>query len=163
MALKKAKKEEIVSDIEQSLKDAQSVVFVKFDKLTVADVNALRRSLQKDSVGYTVAKKTLLKRALGSKSIEGEIPELVGQVAVAFGTDPITPARGVYEFAKTHKENVSIIGGVYEGKYVDAAMMTSIATIPSREVLLSQIAFLLKSPIQRLAIAVNAVAGTKSA
>jgi large subunit ribosomal protein L10 len=162
MALKKAKKTEIVSDLEKSLKDAQSIVFVKFDKLTVADVNALRRSLQKDNVGYTVAKKTLLKRALGSKSIEGEIPELAGQAAVAFGTDPIASARGVYEFAKTHKENISILGGVYDGKYVDASMMTSLATIPSREVLLSQIAFLLKSPMQRLAIAVNAVAGQKA-
>ena len=163
MALKKAKKEEIISDIEQSLKDVQSVVFIKFDKLTVANANSLRRSLQKENVGYTVAKKTLLKRALGSKSIEGDIPELAGQVAVAFGNDPIAPARGVYEFAKTHKENVSIVGGVYEGKYVDAAMMTSIATIPSREVLLSQIAFLLKSPIQSLAIAVNAIATKKNA
>lgn len=162
MALKKAKKTEIVSDLEKSLKDAQSIVFVKFDKLTVADVNALRRSLQKDNVGYTVAKKTLLKRALGSKSIEGEIPELAGQAAIAFGVDPIASARGVYEFAKTHKENISILGGVYDGKYVDASMMTSLATIPSREVLLSQIAFLLKSPMQRLAIAVNAVAGQKA-
>lgn len=162
MALKKAKKTEIVSDLEKSLKDAQSIVFVKFDKLTVADVNALRRSLQKDNVGYTVAKKTLLKRALGSKSIEGEIPELAGQAAIAFGVDPIASARGVYEFAKTHKENISILGGVYDGKYVDAGMMTSLATIPSREVLLSQIAFLLKSPMQRLAIAVNAVAGQKA-
>lgn len=162
MALKKAKKTEIVSDLEKSLKDAQSIVFVKFDKLTVADVNLLRRSLQKDDVKYTVAKKTLLKRALGSKSIEGEIPELAGQAAIAFGTDPIASARGVYEFAKTHKENISILGGVYDGKYVDASMMTSLATIPSREVLLSQIAFLLKSPMQRLAIAVNAVAGQKA-
>ncbi len=162
MALKKAKKVEIVSDLEKSLKTAESVVFVKFDKLTVADANSLRRSLQKENVGYSVAKKTLLKRALVSKSIKGEIPELAGQVAVAFGTDPIASARGVYEFAKTHKENISILGGVYEGKYVDAGVMTSMATIPSREVLLSQIAFLLKSPMQRLAIAVNAVALKKA-
>ncbi len=163
MALKKEKKAEIVSDLGASLKDAQSIVFVKFDKLTVAHVNALRRSLQKENVGYSVAKKTLLKRALGTKTVEGEIPPLTGQIAVAYGTDPIASARGVYEFAKTHKENISIVGGVYDGKYVDASMMTSLATIPSREVLLSQIAFLLKSPMQRLAIAVNAVAGTKSA
>lgn len=162
MALKKAKKTEIVSLLEKSLKDAESIVFVKFDKLTVADVNALRRSLQKDDVKYTVAKKTLLKRALGSKSTLGEIPNLSGQTAIAFGTDPIASARGVYEFAKTHKENISILGGVYDGKYVDASMMTSLATIPSREVLLSQIAYLLKSPMQRLAVAVGAVAGQKA-
>lgn len=162
MALKKQKKVEIVESLEASLKDAQSAVFVKFDKLTVADSNALRRILQKDGVGYTVAKKTLLKRVLDSKKIEGEMPELAGQIACAYGTDLLAPAREVYNFQKTHKENISIVGGVFEGKYMDKVQMEKIATIPPREVLLSQIAFLLKSPIQSLAIAVNAVANKKA-
>ncbi len=162
MALKKEKKVEIVDTLEASLKNAQSAVFVKFDKLTVADVNKLRRDLQKESIGYTVAKKTLLKRVLATKGIEGELPELAGQIAVAYGEDLLAPAREVYAFAKTHKENISIVGGIFEGKYMDKAQMESIANIPPREVLLSQIAYLLKSPMQRLAIAVNAVAGTKA-
>lgn len=157
MALKKQKKVEIVSDLEGALKDAQSAVFVKFDKLTVADANALRRSLQKSDVGYSVAKKTLLKRALESKKVEGEMPELAGQIACAYGTDLLAPAREVYNFQKTHKENISIVGGIFEGKYMDKVQMESIATIPPREVLLAQIAFLLKSPMQRLAIALNQV------
>ena len=161
MALKKQKKTEIVSTLDASLKDAQSVVFVKFDKLTVADVNTLRRNLQKEDIGYMVAKKTLLKRALDTRGIEGELPELPGQIAVAYGTDLLAPAREVYAFQKGHKENISIVGGMFEGKYMDKVQMESIATIPPREVLLSQIAYLLKSPLQRLAIAVNAVAGTK--
>ncbi|MBP6908608.1 MAG: 50S ribosomal protein L10 [Candidatus Pacebacteria bacterium] len=161
MALKKQKKTEIVSTLDASLKDAQSVVFVKFDKLTVADVNTLRRNLQKEDIGYMVAKKTLLKRALATRGIEGELPELPGQIAVAYGTDLLAPAREVYAFQKGHKENISIVGGMFEGKYMDKVQMESIATIPPREVLLSQIAYLLKSPLQRLAIAVNAVAGTK--
>lgn len=163
MALKKGKKVSIVENLESSLQDAQSVVFVKFDKLKVADANALRRSLQKESVGYAVSKKTLLKRALGSKSIEGECPELSGQIAVAYGTDLLAPAREVFAFHKTHKDNISIVGGVFEGKYMNAVDMMSIANIPPREVLLAQIAYLLKSPIQRLAIGINAVAGTKTA
>ncbi len=157
MALKKEKKVEIVADLEGALKNAQSAVFVKFDKLTVADANALRRSLQKSDVGYYVAKKTLLKRALSSKNVEGDMPVLEGQIACAYGTDLLAPAREVYNFQKTHKENISIVGGIFEGKYMDKAQMESIATIPSREVLLAQIAFLLKSPIQRLAIALNQV------
>ncbi len=161
MALKKEKKVEIVADLDASLKDAQSAVFVKFDKLTVADVNTLRRNLQKEGVGYMVAKKTLLKRALTTRGIDGELPALEGQIAVAYGTDLLAPAREVYAFQKGHKENISIVGGMFEGKYMDKQAMESIATIPPREVLLSQIAYLLKSPMQRLAIAVNAVAGTK--
>lgn len=162
MALKKEKKVEIVSDLESSLKDAQSAVFVKFDKLTVADVNTLRRNLQKEGVGYSVAKKTLLKRALATRGIDGELPVLEGQIAVAYGTDLLAPAREVYAFQKGHKENIAIVGGMFEGKYMDKQAMEAIATIPPREVLLSQIAYLLKSPMQRLAIAVNAVAGTKN-
>ncbi len=162
MALKKEKKVEIVDSLEKSLKNAKSAVFVKFDKLTVADVNKLRRDLQKEGIGYSVAKKTLLKRVLATKGIEGELPELAGQIAIAYGEDLLAPAREVHAFAKTHKDNISIVGGIFEGKYMDKAQMEAIATIPPREVLLSQIAYLLKSPMQRLAIAVNAVAGTKA-
>lgn len=162
MALKKEKKVELLANLEGSLKNANSAVFVKFDKLKVADVNALRRSLQSSQVGYVVSKKTLLKRALGTKGVEGEMPELPGQIAMAYGADLLVPAREVFEFYKTHKENVQIVGGVFEGKYMSASEMMNIATIPGREVLLSQIAYLLKSPIQRLAIAVNAVAGQKA-
>lgn len=162
MALKKGKKIEIVSSLDKSLKDAQSAVFVKFDKLNVANANKLRRSLQKESIGYTVAKKTLLKRVLDTKKITGVMPELEGQIACAYGTDLIAPAREVYNFQKTHKEYISILGGIFEGKYMDKMKMEQIATIPPREVLLSQIAFLLKSPIQSLAIAVSAVAVKKA-
>ena len=161
MALKKEKKVEIAVTLDKALVDAQSVVFIKFDKLKVKDVNELRRSLQKDGIGYYVSKKTLLKRALATKGVTGDMPELAGQIAMAYGTDLLAPAREVYAFAKTHKENISIVGGVFEGRYMDKAEMEKVATIPSREVLLSQIAYLLKSPMQRLAIAVSAVAGTK--
>ncbi len=162
MALKKEKKVEIVSGLESSLKNAQSIVFVKFDKLTVADANALRRSLQKESIGYAVSKKTLLKRSLTGFGITGDMPELQGQIAIAYGEDLLAPAREVLAFQKTHKDNISIVGGVFEGKYMDKATMESIANIPPREVLLAQIAYLLKSPIQRLAIAVGQVAGQKA-
>jgi large subunit ribosomal protein L10 len=156
------KKKSLVATLESSLKTANSVVFVKFDKLKVADVNILRRSLQKEGIGYIVSKKTLLKRALGTRGVEGTLPELPGQLAIAYGEDLLSPAREVLAFYKGHKDNISIVGGVFESKYMNAEEMMSIATIPPREVLLSQIAYLLKSPIQRLAIAVNAVAGTKA-
>lgn len=161
MAITLQKKKELVSSLEHSLSNAESAVFVKFDKLTVADVNTLRRNLQKEGVGYVVAKKTLLKRALATKGVEGELPMLEGQIAVAYGTDLLAPAREVFAFQKGHKEHIAIVGGVFEGKYMNKQEMESIATIPGREVLLSQIAYLLKSPMQRLAIAVSAVAGTK--
>ncbi|MFA5933777.1 MAG: 50S ribosomal protein L10 [Candidatus Paceibacterota bacterium] len=162
MAIKKEKKVEIVSTIGSALKGAESIVFVNFNKLTVADSNTLRKNLREEGVGYLVAKKTLLKRVIDSLGISGDLPALDGQIAIAYAKDLLAPARGVYDFQKTHKDNLAIIGGVFEGKFMDRGQMESIATIPPREVLLSQIAYLLKSPMQRLAIAVNAVAGKKA-
>ena len=162
MAINKEQKRAVVSSFADILSGADSLVFVKFDKLTVADAQELRRKLRAAGVGYKVGKKTLLKRALAERSYAGELPELSGEIAVAYGTDPIAPAREVFDFQKTHKENVSIAGGILDGSYKDGAYMLSIATIPSRETLLSQIAFLLKSPMQRLAIAVNEVAKNQS-
>jgi large subunit ribosomal protein L10 len=92
---------------------------------------------------------------------EGVLPELPGEVAIAYSEDEIGPAREIYNFGKTHKGLLNILGGIFEGKFVNGAHMMEIATIPSREVLLSKIAFLLKSPMQGLAIAVSEVAKKK--
>jgi large subunit ribosomal protein L10 len=162
MALKKEDKVKMQGELETAVGGAESVVFVNFNKLTVFDVTNLRKNLRDEGTSYKVVKKTLLKRALDAKKIEGDMPDLVGEVAIAYSTDAIAPARGVYAFQKDHKDNVTILGGVFGGKYMNQSEMTAIATIPPREVLLSQIAYLLKSPMQRLALAVNAVAEKKA-
>jgi len=160
--ISKQKKIEVVSELEDSLKNANSVVFVKFDKLKVSDVNELRRGLQKENIGYKVSKKTLLERALSTKGIEGELPNLEGQVAVAYGEDVIAPAREVYSFQKGHKDNISIIGGVFEGKYKNAEEMLSIATIPSLQTLRGMFVNLINSPIQRFAVVLDQIAQNKA-
>lgn len=162
MAISKDKKQSIVASFKDMLTGAQSVAFVQFKGLTVKEANALRRSLRAEGVTYKVGKKTLLKRVLADLGISGELPELSGEIAVAASTDPLAPARVVYEFQKTHKEMISLVGGIFEGAYKDQSTMLALATIPPREVLLAQIAYLLKSPMQRLAIAVGEVAKQKS-
>jgi len=158
--LLKSKKEEIIKDLEGAIKDSQSLVFVNFHGLKVSDETKLRSSLRAEGVSYKVSRKTLLARALKGKA-EGEIPELAGEVAIAYSKDAISSPREVYNFQKTHKGMLNILGGIFEGKFVNSAYMMELATIPSREVLLSKIAFLLKSPMQRLAIAVNEVTKKK--
>lgn len=160
MPLKKTKKEEIVKDLSTALKDSTSLVFVNFHGLKVADETVLRTELRTQGVTYKVSRKTLLKRALDKKA-EGEFPKLEGEVAIAYSKDPLASPREIFNFQKTHKGMLNILGGIYEGKFVTGEYMTELATIPSREVLLSKIAFLLKSPIQRFAIAVNEVAKNK--
>lgn len=162
MAITLEKKKELVAGLEKSLKDAKSIVFVKFDKLTVKDVNALRRNLQKEGVGYSVAKKTLLKRALATFGVEGNEPEMPGQIAIAYSGDLLAGAREVFAFQKGHKENISIVGGVFDGKYMNAEEMLGIATIPPLQTLRGMFVNLINSPIQRFAVALDQIAQSKS-
>lgn len=162
MPISLKKKKELVEGLDESLKKAKAVVFVKFDKLQVADTNSLRRKLQSENVGYQVSKKTLLKRALASQSVEGEMPEIPGQIAIAYSTDLIAPAREIYNFQKDHKEGVTIVGGIFDGKYMSKESMMSIATIPPVEVLRGMFVNLINSPIQRFAIALNKIAEQKA-
>jgi large subunit ribosomal protein L10 len=100
----------------------------------------------------------LLKRALGTRGITGDMPEMPGQIAIAFGTDLLTPAREVFAFAKGHKDNTAIIGGVFESKYMNASEMMSIATIPPLQTLRGMFVNIINSPIQRLAVVLEQVA-----
>ena len=159
--LLKSKKEEIIKDLEKTIKDSESLVFVNFHGLKVSDETILRRDLRKEGVGYKVSRKTLLARALKGKA-EGEVPELAGEVAIAYSKDAIASQREIYNFQKTHKGLLNILGGIFNGKFVDGAYMMDLATIPTKEVLLSKLAFLFKSPMQRFALAVSEVAKKKA-
>ncbi len=162
MPITKAKKRDIVKELSGDLKGMNSIVFVHFKKLTVKDTTELRRKLRSQHVAYKVAKKTLMKRALDGFNIVGEMPVLDGEIAMAYGDDLLAPAREVYEFQKTHKDGLQIVGGVFEGKYMDQEAMMSIATIPSVQVLYGQFVNLINSPIQGLVLALNAVAEKKA-
>lgn len=161
MALLKSKKAEMVKELGKIVKDSSALVFVNFHGLKAGDETTLRRELRKEKVSYKVFRKTLLKRALEGKA-EGTLPDLSGEVAVAYGLDQIAPAREIYNFQKNHKVALGILGGVFENKFVDSGKMMEIATIPPREVLLSKLAFLLQSPMQRLAIALNEVSKSRT-
>lgn len=155
------KKKELVASLEDSLKNAKSVVFVKFDKLKVADANLLRRTLQKEEVGYQVSKKTLLKRALSTYNYSGDFPEIPGQIAIAYSNDSLASAREIFNFQKNHKDNIEIVGGVFEDKYMNASEMMSIATIPPLQTLRGMFVNLINSPIQSFAVALNQIALSK--
>lgn len=163
MAITKAKKQDIVAKVSDALKDAVSVVFVGFNKITVADTSAIRKALKGEGVGYYVAKKTLMKRALKDAGYEGELPELPGEVALAWTTEDATAAaRGIFEHGKKH-EGLTILGGVFEKKYMDALGMKAIATIPSVPVLRGMFVNVINSPIQSMALALKAITDKKGA
>ncbi len=163
MAINKAKKKEIVAKATDALKDATSAVFVNFHKLPVSETTTMRKALRAQGIGYLVAKKTLLKRALAEKKFSGDIPELAGEIAIAYATgeDTTLPAREVYVFQKKSDGRVSIVGGIFDAMYKTQSEMTEIASIPSREVLLAKFVNVINSPIQRLVIGLNQIAEKK--
>lgn len=155
MPISKQKKVEILGALDAGMKDAETVVFVNFHKLPGKDLTSFRKQLRESGVTYYVAKKTLVKRALDAKKVTGTQPEFPGELALAWGTDPIAPAKGVYEFAKTHKDQVTLMGGVYLGAYMSKEEITALAAIPGREQLLGQFVGMINESIARVVRAMN--------
>lgn len=162
MAITKDKKRDILAKLTGALGEAKSLAFVGFHKLTVAESSALRKELKASGVNYFVAKKTLLRKALVERGYAGTLPELPGEVAIAWTTEDVTaPARGVHSFGKKLKGALTLLGGVFEDSFADAVKMTEIATIPSMTALRGMFANIINSPRQRFAIALSEVAKTK--
>lgn len=163
MPITRQKKEEVVQHATEAVKNASSVVFVNFHGLNVTDTTTLRQNLREQNVSYVVAKKTLVKRALDAAGVSGEQPELEGELALAYGDDLVVPAREVYGFQKQHEGKLSIIGGVFDGAYMNQEQMMDIATIPPTPVLYGQFLNVINSPIQGLAVALDQIAQKREA
>lgn len=157
MARTKAQKQEIIEKLKTIMGGAKTLVFVNFHGLTVEEGTTLRRALRKEGVSYFVAKKTLVEKALASKSYTGTQPALVGEFGLAYGEDLVSPARGVYEFQKKFKDKASIVGGVFDGTYKSKDEMVAIASIPSRETLYGMFANVINSPIQGLVMSLDQI------
>ncbi len=163
MAIIKEKKKEILKKVQSAVDSSNSVVFVNFHGLGVLDTTDLRKELRNKGVAYTVAKKTLIRKALEGSKVEGEMPTIDGELAIAYGEDLIAPAREVYTFQQQHKENIFILGGVFDGKYMNKEEMMEIATIPETPVLYGQFVNLINSPIQRFVVALDQIASKREA
>lgn len=166
MALKKSKKKEVLEKVSDIAKSTKSVIFVNFHGLTVGDATAMRRELKKSGIGYTVAKKTLAKKAFSEKGVTGTMPELSGELAVAYlkeGDDVTAPAREIRNFEKKFEGKVAILGGVFSDEFISKEKASELALIPSKQTLYGMFVNLINSPIQRMAIVVNEIAKSKPA
>lgn len=158
----KVQKKELIDSIAKALKGSKSVVFANFHHLIVSDDMAMRKALRKEGVGYMVVRKTLAKIALKEAGIEGTMPEFVGELAIVYGEDLTAPAREFFTFQKKYKDNVKIVGGIFEGRYMSVEEMTAVAMIPSQKTLYAQFVNLINSPIQRFAVVLDQIAKTKT-
>lgn len=162
MPVSKSNKKEILSDLNKVLGDSKSIVFVNFHGLSSNEVNSVRKGLKEKGVGYMVAKKTLARKALEEAKVPGTMPELVGELSIAFGTDMVLPASEVYSFQKKLENKISILGGVFEGKLVSKEEMLAVAQIPPLTTLQAQFVNLINSPIQGFVMALSEIAKKKA-
>jgi len=151
-------KQPIVDEISAQVKDAASVVVVDARGLTVAEDTQLRKQLREAGVSYKVYKNTLMKRAFEGTDFAQLDDVLEGPSAIAVAKEDATaPARILSKFAKT-ASNLEIKAGVVEGTFYDAKGMAAVASVPSREELLSKLLGSLQSPITNFARVLNQIA-----
>ncbi len=131
MAITKQKKAEITAKLVEGLKSAEGAAFVSARGITANEMTALRRDLRNQGVSYAVAKKTLMKRAFVECGITGELPDMPGEVAIAWSNDAVAAPKGVYAFAKTNKDKMQLVGGIYQGAFMSKEEITELAAIPS--------------------------------
>ena len=151
-------KKPIVDEISELLKDAKSAVLVDYRGLTVEQDTALRKQLSEAGVVYKVYKNTMINFAVKGTEFEELSKHLEGPTAIAVSNEDATaPARVLYNFAKD-AEALELKAGVVEGTYYDADGIKLIATIPSREELLSKFLGSIQSPITNFARVIKQIA-----
>lgn len=151
-------KKQVVEDIKAKIQSAKSIVFIDYKGLTVSEDTEFRTEFRKAGCEYKVLKNTLIRKAFNELGVTDFDADLNGPTAVAFGQDETTASRVSCEACKKFNDKISVKSGYVDGAYCDANKVKVFASIPSKEVLLAKMLGSLLSPMQSLAIALNAVA-----
>lgn len=162
MPLNVEDKKAIVADVGAQLAAAQTVVLAEYRGIPVEQLTKLRASARDQGVYLRVLKNTLARRATQGTQFEPLADSMVGPLIYGISADPIASARVLQNFAKT-QEQLVIKAGLYNGKLLDVAGVKALATIPSRDELLSQLLGVMLAPVSAMARVLGAVAAQKAA
>ena len=161
MPLNVEDKKAIVADVGAQLAAAQTVVLAEYRGIPVEQLTKLRASARDQGVYLRVLKNTLARRATQGTQFEPLADSMVGPLIYGISADPIASARVLQNFAKT-QEQLVIKAGLYNGKLLDVAGVKALATIPSRDELLSQLLGVMLAPVSAMARVLGAVAAQKA-
>lgn len=152
-------KKQVVAEIAEKMKSAQSFVIVDYKGLNVENATALREKARSLGVDYKIYKNTFLRFAAKECGYDALIDCLVGTTAVAFcSTDAVAPAKLIAEFVKDKKlQTLEFKGGVIDSKITDIESIKKISQLPSKETLISQMLGSLNAPIANFAYVINAI------
>jgi len=155
-------KKAIVADVGAQLAGAQTVVLAEYRGIPVEQLTKLRASARDQGVYLRVLKNTLARRAAQGTQFEPLADSMVGPLIYGISADPIASAKVLQNFAKT-QDKLVITAGLYNGKLLDVAGVKSLASIPSRDELLSQLLGVMLAPVSAMARVLGAVAAQKAA
>ena len=148
-------KEEVVKKLKDKLSSSSFIAFLNFHGLSVAKAQGLRRALKSAGSEYMVAKKTLLGVAVKEAGLEIEKKKLEGEIGIAFGGQSedtmLAVSKELATFTKKNRDILKIIGGLWNKIWINDTEIKRLAMIPSREILLTQLAFMLSQPVAGLA------------
>ena len=162
MSLNRNEKQTVVTDVAAQVARSQTLALAEYRGMTVAHLDVLRKQAREKGVYLHVLKNTLARRAVKGTPFEVASDAMVGPLIYGFSEDAVAAAKVVSDFAKTNDKLV-IKAGAYAGKVLDAKGVQSLASIPSKEVLLSQLLGLMMSPVSRIARVLAALAEQRGA
>lgn len=144
----KVQKENLLETIKQQVANAKSVVFTDYKGSKVGELQELRRNIKSKGGNFEITKITLASKAFDDPKVKG----IVNKASLAIGysnTDEVSTPKEIKNFSKKFP-NIKILGGFYEGGFLDAEEMMKLADIPSKEELIVKLLGTLKSPLYRL-------------
>jgi len=153
--MNRTEKEQLVSELKEKLEGATALYYTDFTGLNVKRMTDLRRRLRKANVEYVVIKNTLALRAVNESGLVGE--RLKGPTGLVVAKDPVAAAKVITDFAKENDKKPTVKGGLFEGKAIDTAQVTKLASMPSREQMLAELGAGLQSPMAAFVGALNGV------
>jgi len=155
-------KKAVVAEISAEVAKAQTIVVAEYRGIGVASMTQLRKQARESGVYLRVLKNTLARRAVQDTPFAGLADKMVGPLVYGISVDPIAAAKVLNDFSKKD-DKIIVKAGSYDGKVMDAAAVAQLASIPSREELLSKLLFVMQAPIAGMARAVAALAEKKQA
>lgn len=146
MGLNLNDKKAVVAEVSAQVANAQTIVIAEYRGIEVTDLTVLRRKARESGVYLRVLKNTLVRRAVAGTEFAGLADQMVGPLIYSVSTDPVAAAKVLNDFAKTN-DKLLLKAGSYAGQVLDKAGVQALASVPSREELLSKLLYVMQAPV----------------
>ncbi|OWY40765.1 50S ribosomal protein L10 [Xenophilus sp. AP218F] len=162
MSLNIEDKKAVVAEVAAQLAAAQTLVIAEYRGIEVSSMTKLRAQARENGVYLRVLKNTLVRRAVEGTPFAALADQMVGPLVYGISADPVAAAKVLHQFAKAD-DKIIVKAGSYDGQVMNAAQVAELASIPSREELLSKLLYVMQAPVAGFARALAALSDKKQA